>query len=416
MNKRETYSFLLISLLIWSFIFLEPNLISASSFSKVTEHKDLSKQEFKQIQAITDSTNREFYRAISEMGKLVSSSLIEAGFLTRIYYDTAIFVTTNYHLIIIGHGKLSNKGEYTIGGYSQNFVLQNAKRFEYVALLACKSENMIPTQDKLLSFDKEISTLDALKCLSEFLDIQIDTPPTLMNFTLIELDPGPGGGSGEQPGEGWVHQTASVTYDNVWYYFNLKTPAGAQEFNTFVIEHESTKIFVNCRGYFNYRDPEQSTFGWITYEDGSLHSVRVTFYVKIVWENVEISPGEWELHRMLVAIDYKYNGVEDPRDGYLKADIDEPETDTAMADLFLTAADKCAAFSIAFASIGATFFVAALAYKFAQVLSLTAIAGVGMTVYQLLFILGGFCFLLALGFLLAWIILTAKAAWIIQNQ
>ncbi|MHA1259408.1 MAG: hypothetical protein ACTSRO_07180 [Candidatus Heimdallarchaeaceae archaeon] len=267
MNKRETYSFLLISLLIWSFIFLEPNLISASSFSKVTEHKDLSKQEFKQIQAITDSTNREFYRAISEMGKLVSSSLIEAGFLTRIYYDTAIFVTTNYHLIIIGHGKLSNKGEYTIGGYSQNFVLQNAKRFEYVALLACKSENMIPTQDKLLSFDKEISTLDALKCLSEFLDIQIDTPPTLMNFTLIELDPGPGGGSGEQPGEGWVHQTASVTYDNVWYYFNLKTPAGAQEFNTFVIEHESTKIFVNCRGYFNYRDPEQSTFGWITYDN-----------------------------------------------------------------------------------------------------------------------------------------------------
>jgi hypothetical protein len=294
------------------------------------------------------------------MSKTIAYALTNAGYSAQVYYDEATFVSTEKHLIIIGHGSIISD-RYSIEDLHPETIVRLASQFEFTALLACKSSEIMKSSQTILSFIDDINTVEALKQLSEFLEIAVEIPKSLKIFDLYGpipgLDPGPGGGGGDPLGEGWISQTASVTYDGIWYYFNLETITGATEFDIFVQSHPSVYVQMYFRGYFNYYDPENpSACGWIEYEDGELISVILTFKVRIVWAEVTI-PGGTEIHAFLSGSEYEYNGQTDPRNSYSLTDLNDSDCNQALLDYYESAAAICATFAVSTATLGIPIFI-----------------------------------------------------------
>jgi len=359
-SKNKLIKYMFILSLLWSFLLLEPILLQ--SYATQNAAKQDSKQgrnEYAQENILTNQ-NLDFYETVGQMSKTIAHALSNAGYSAQVYYDEATFVRTEKHLIIIGHGsKISDR--YSIEDMLPETIIRLASQFEFIALLACKSSEIMKSSQTILSFVDDISTIEALKHLSEFLKMKLEIPKNMKKFNLYDpipgLDPGPGGGGGDPLGEGWVSQTASVTYDSIWYYFNLKTVTGATEFDLFVQSHPSVYVQMYFRGYFNYFDPEDpSACGWIEYEDGELISVILTFKVRIVWAEVTI-PGGTEIHAFLSGSDYKYNGQTDPRSSYSLTDLNDSDCNQALLDYYGSAAAICATFAVSTATLGIPIFI-----------------------------------------------------------
>ncbi|MHA1868952.1 MAG: hypothetical protein ACTSXD_12995 [Candidatus Heimdallarchaeaceae archaeon] len=359
-SKNILVKYLFILSLLWSFLLLEPILLqSYTTQNTVTKDSSQGRNTFEQ-EIIVTNQDLDFYETIGQMSKTIAYALSDAGYSAQVYYDEATFVRTEKHLIIIGHGsEISDR--YSIEDLHPETIVRLASQFEFTALLACKSSEIMKSSQTILSFEDDINTLEALKQLSEFLKVEVEIPKNMKIFNLYDpipgLDPGPGGGGGDPLGEGWTSQTASVTYDSIWYYFNLRTASGATEFDEFVQSHESTKVLISCRGYFNYVDPEDSSaYGWIEYEDGALISVRLSFNVKIVWQEVAVTGGS-EIHCFLVGLDYVYNGQTDPRQSYTQADLNDTDCNNALMEFYSQMIWVCTTVGMGFATLALTAFL-----------------------------------------------------------
>ncbi|MBY8999850.1 MAG: hypothetical protein KGD64_02955 [Candidatus Heimdallarchaeota archaeon] len=360
-SKNKLIKYLFILSLFWSFSLLEPILLRSYIAQNTTKQDSTLGINTSEQENILTNRDLDFYDTIGQMSRTIAYALSDAGYSAQVYYDEATFVRTEKHLIIIGHGsEISDR--YYIEDLHSETIARLASQFEFTALLACKSSEIMKSSQTMLSFEDDINTVDALMRLSEFLKIEVEVPKNMKVFNLYDpipgLDPGPGGGGGDPLGEGWTSQTASVTYANIWYYFNLRTATGATEFDDFVQSHPSTKVLISCRGYFNYEDPEDSSaYGWIEYVDGALISVRLSFNVKIVWQEVAVSGGS-EIHCFLVGLDYIYNGQTDPRQSYTQADLNDTECNNALMEFYNQCIWVCTTVGMGFTILALTAFIA----------------------------------------------------------
>jgi len=405
-NKNIFVKYIFVILLLWSFLLLEPNLL-ANPAEENAQELDSTKRVNRIIeQNILNEQDLDFFETIGIMSKTIAYALSNAGYTTHIYYDKATFVTTEKHLIIIGHGSEACD-KYFIEDLGAETVINLANQFELTALLSCKSSEIIQSSLNVLSFEDEVNTVDALKYLSEFLNVEIETQQSMGIFALFDpfpgLDPGPGGGGGDPLGEGWVSQTASITYDSIWYYFNLRTASGAAEFEQFINTYPSQNVAIRYKGYFNYKDPESSSaYGWMEDEDGALITVILNFDVKIVWKEV-IVQGESEIHCFLVGLDYKYNNVEDPRYSYTEEDLNDTNCNEHLMDIYGSIMLICATFTATFATLGITIFMKGIGLS---LLSTSQIGGYAFSTIAAINLASSVCLIIAAVALIILIVVT----------
>jgi len=367
MLKLYTYSILVI--LIASLIIVNPHLCRTNIYETKKATK-MSRESNSKFFSQNSELNIDFYETISEVGKLIAKTLSKEGYKTSIYFDKSVIISTNIHLIIIGHGTIINN-EYTIEGLSPEYINQQVKFYKKIALLSCDSREInIETDNEVLSFEGKINIFNAVAKLSEFLDIPFHLDRNLEPYVLWELDPG-GGDNGDQLGEGWTSLTASTSYGDVWYYFNLETATGAVEYQNFLNEHMSVYLSVDMRGSFNYRDSGENTYGYIEYEDGDLLPIHMEFKVKLMYKLVD---GEY--HKVLIGYDYEYNGHPDPNNCYTEADTDDNDTRDKSIEIVGTLAKIFAGLTTFFGTAAITFFIASLAYTTAGTATIVTIGGI----------------------------------------
>ncbi len=134
-NKNIFIKYTFVILLLWSFLLLEPNLLANPAEGNAQELD--STKEVNRIfeQNILNEQDLDFFETIGIMSKTIAYTLSNAGYTTHIYYDKATFVTTEKHLIIIGHGSEASD-KYFIEDLDTETIINLANQFEFTALLS----------------------------------------------------------------------------------------------------------------------------------------------------------------------------------------------------------------------------------------------------------------------------------------
>ncbi len=177
-------------------------------------------------------------------------------------YSTGILFEIDNSLIIIGHGYYDSNNQYYIADYSANRISQMAENKEFVALLACYSDNIDLVNELTLTYEGKIDLKSAVNELIKILDWNQNSKfIPIKNIRLFDLDPGGGGG----PVLSRHYQNGicyAYTGADDGHYWNLNTQAGFYGAGNWLMSHKGYIAEVYVSDYY-YEKIGENTYNLV---------------------------------------------------------------------------------------------------------------------------------------------------------